>query len=86
MDKKFTDKIIKNHKLVERQAKKGEWIYILFSNNSRVHKGEMWEFVDNDGGIFIKHPNGARQSDGAANIGSNSKYLVVQGYPGISFA
>lgn len=87
MKREEAEKIIKTHRLVERKAKKGDWIYIVTPEDDRVNKGEIWEFVDygcRPGSLFIKHPEGTRLEDDAANI-NNSKYLVVVGYPGISF-
>jgi len=61
--------------------KVGEWVYITKSHAKRAVNGEIYEVAPYEigSGLFIKHPDGKRISDGAANI-CYSEYLVLDGY------
>ena len=67
--------------LVARPAKVGEWVYITKSCEERASKGKIYEVAPYgmDSCLFIKHPEGLRSTDGAANI-LRSEYLVLDGY------
>lgn len=69
-------------KTEKRQAKKGEYILITKSRDTRVKAGDVYKFVDSgsfDEGTFVEHPEGKRDKDGAADI-SPSEYLVLPDY------
>lgn len=66
--------------LVDRKAQKDEWIYITESGDDRAVVGEIYQFVEEGlNSLHIKHPEGMRCGDSAANI-DPSKYLVLDGY------
>ena len=77
------EKIVPNYlvPLVKRPAKVGEWVYITKSCEERASKGKIYEVAPYgmDSCLFIKHPEGLRSTDGAANIW-HSEYLVLDGY------
>ena len=69
-------------KTEKRPAKKGEYILITKSKDTRVKAGDVYKFVDSgsfDEDIFVEHPEGKRAKDGAADI-SPSEYLVLPDY------
>lgn len=69
--------------LVSRPAKVGEWIYITASADDRAEKEKIYQVAQSNIPLelFIKHPQGMRDYDGAACI-TGSEYLVLDGYHG----